>query len=156
MTRRHYRRNSNSSERRRLGLNLARPPVQIAVLILAGVIIFLLAINGNGIGTTREANADQAFELFQQGAVILDVRTQAEWDQYHAPNSVFIPIDQLPARLNEIPRERQIIVVCSSAQCSELGRDTLLSGGFTQVTSMTSSMQEWYLKGYPIEGAPPQ
>jgi rhodanese-related sulfurtransferase len=41
---------------------------------------------------------------------VLDVRTQEEWDEFHAPNTTFIPLDQLPARLNELPRPGDRIV----------------------------------------------
>ena len=94
---------------------------------------------------------DQAYEKYQAGAFVLDVRTQQEWDEYHAPNTTLIPLDQLVSRLNEIPRDKEIVVVCRSGNRSQQGRDLLLEAGFQQVTSMTGGLNEWRSKGYPIE-----
>ena len=153
---RRRRRTYNNSDRSGIGAFLRRPSVQILVLITLGAVIYLLALDGSQNRIAREVNADTAYEMYQQGALILDVREQNEWDQYHALNAVFIPLGQLQARLNEVPRERTIIVVCRAADCSLQGRDILLSAGFSSVSGMIESMNDWYNKGYSIEGAPPQ
>jgi rhodanese-related sulfurtransferase len=53
--------------------------------------------------------------------------------------------------LNEVPRDRQIVVVCRSGNRSQQGRDILLNAGFEQVTSMTGGLNEWRASGYPVE-----
>ncbi|MCJ7432563.1 MAG: rhodanese-like domain-containing protein, partial [Anaerolineales bacterium] len=103
----------------------------------------------------REIIAEQAYQKYQAGAFLLDVRTQEEWNEYHVPNTILIPLDQLQIRMNEIPRDKEIVVICRSGNRSEQGRDILLSGGFTQVTSMASGLKEWSALGYPIEGTRP-
>jgi rhodanese-related sulfurtransferase len=81
----------------------------------------------------------------------LDVRTQEEWNEFHAPNTTLIPLDQLASRLNEVPTDREIVVVCRSGNRSQQGRDILLNAGFEQVTSMTGGLNEWQASGYPVE-----
>ena len=61
--------------------------------------------------------------MYQNGAFVLDVRTVEEWNEFHAPDSTLIPLDQLASRLNEVPRDRQIVVVCRSGNRSQQGRD---------------------------------
>jgi rhodanese-related sulfurtransferase len=85
----------------------------------------------------------------------LDVRTQEEWDEYHVPNTTLIPLDQLPNRLSEVPKDKEIVVICRSGNRSQQGRDILLNAGYT-ATSVTGGVKEWYAKGYDIEGAPAQ
>ena len=53
----------------------------------------------------------------------------------------------------KLPKDKKIVVVCRSGNRSQEGRDILLTAGFN-ATSMTGGLQEWYAKGYPIEGAP--
>jgi len=89
--------------------------------------------------------------MAQNGAFVLDVRTVEEWNEFHAPNSTLIPLDQLASRLNEVPRDRQVVVVCRSGNRSQQGRDILLNAGFEQVTSMTGGLNEWRAGGFPIE-----
>jgi rhodanese-related sulfurtransferase len=131
---------------------LRRPLVQVGILALLALVVFLIAALGNQSNTLpAEISVDQAYQKYQQGAFFLDVRTVEEWNEYHAPNTTLIPLDQLPNRLNELPRDREIVVVCRSGNRSQQGRDILLSAGFRQVTSMSGGLKEWRAKGYPIE-----
>ena len=98
-----------------------------------------------------EISIDEAYQMYQEGTYFLDVRTQEEWDDFHAPNSTLIPLDQLESRLDEIPQDEQIVVVCRSGNRSQAGRDILLSNGFEQTTSMAGGLNEWRSAGYPIE-----
>lgn len=97
-----------------------------------------------------EISVDEAYELYQEGVFFLDVRTQEEWDEYHAPNATLIPLDELPNRLSELPQDEQIVVVCRSGNRSQAGRDTLLSAGFEDVTSMAGGLSTWRSAGYPV------
>jgi len=49
------------------------------------------------------ATAEQAKDLQQQGAILLDVREDAEWRAGHAPKARHIPLSRLPARLGDLP-----------------------------------------------------
>ena len=149
-------RKSSLSTRSGLSAFLRRPAVQLATVALVALFIFLIPPGGGGRSTAtlaREVSVDEAYQLYQEGVFVLDVRTQEEWDEYHAPNTTLIPLDQLPARLSELPKDQEIVVVCRSGNRSQQGRDILLQAGFT-ATSMSGGLKEWYAKGYPVEGAP--
>ena len=98
-----------------------------------------------------EISIDEAHQMYEEGVFFLDVRTQGEWDDFHAPNSTLIPLDQLERRLGELPDGEQIVVVCRSGNRSQVGRDTLLNNGFEQVTSMAGGLNAWRSAGYPVE-----
>ena len=102
-----------------------------------------------------EINITQAYEKYQKGTFFLDVRTSAEWDSVHIPNTTLIPLDQLPTRLNEVPPDQEIVVVCRSGNRSKQGRDILWQAGFAQVTSMSGGVNTWRAAGYPVEGNNP-
>ena len=88
------------------------------------------------------------------GAFVLDVRTQDEWNEYHIPGSTLIPLDQLETRLSEVPRDKEVVVVCRSGNRSQPGRDVLKNAGFTQVTSMSGGLKEWKAAGLPTVAGP--
>jgi rhodanese-related sulfurtransferase len=151
-------RSGNTNTRSGLPALLRRPAVQLAMVAFVAFIIYLIAsAGGNGAnGLTRDVGTDEAYQMYQQsGTFVLDVRTQEEWDEYHAPNTTLIPLDQLQNRLSEVPKDREILVVCRSGNRSQQGRDILLAAGYN-ATSMNGGLKEWYAKGYPIEGAPAQ
>jgi rhodanese-related sulfurtransferase len=147
-------RHRRTSERRTRPL-LKRPIVQIGVLLVVALIIYLILQSGGGGSANASLPAaisvEEAYTRYQNGDFVLDVRTQQEWDEFHAPNSTLIPLDQLPSRLNEVPQDREIVVVCRSGNRSQQARDILLNAGFKQVTSMTGGLNEWRSKGYPVE-----
>ena len=150
------RKSRNSYINTRVGLSalLRRPSMQLAMVAFVAFIIYLIALSG---GETRaklpgEVTVEDAYQMVQKGSFMLDVRTQAEWDEYHAPNATLIPLDQLQIRLDQVPKDRQILVVGNRSQEA---RDILLAAGYN-AASMAGGMKDWYAKGYPIEGAPPQ
>lgn len=100
---------------------------------------------------TLDISVDEAYELYQDGVFFLDVRTQEEWDDFHAPGTTLIPLDELESRLNELPEDEPIVVVCRSGNRSQVGRDILLSNGFEQTSSMAGGLNAWSAAGYPIE-----
>ena len=58
-----------------------------------------------------EVSVDEAYELRDGGAFILDVREPNEWEEKHIPGSTLIPLGELEARVNEVPRNQQIVVI---------------------------------------------
>lgn len=150
------RRNRKHSSRRGLSACLRRPLVQLSLVVIIALIVFLVALSGGGNQSlASEVSVDEAYQMYQQGAFVLDVRTPEEWNEYHIPNATLIPLDQLASRVDELPHDRQIVVVCRSGNRSQQGRDILLAAGL-QATCMSGGLKEWYARGYPIESAPPQ
>ena len=70
------------------------------------------------------------------------------------PDSTLIPVGELENRLDEVPRDREIVVVCRSGNRSRTGRDILLKAGYPQVTSVTGGLKQWQAAGYPTVSGP--
>ncbi len=69
-------------------------------------------------------------EQIPENAVLLDVRQQDERDAGHIPKSLFIPLGQLRDRLDELPRDKTIIVYCKVGLRGYLGERILKENGF--------------------------
>ena len=127
----------------------------IALLVLGSSIAWFVSH-----GTTkssslpREISVAEAVKKRDAGAFILDVRQPEEWNQFHVPDSTLIPLDQLATRMNELPKDREIVIVCRSGNRSAQGRDILLDAGFTQVTSMEGGLTQWKETGNPTVSGP--
>ncbi len=128
----------------------------VALIILVGGAWAVLGSNIMGDGSVKpelstSISVDEAFEMYEAGDYLLDVRTQEEWDEYHIPGTTLIPLDELANRVDEVPRDQNIVVVCRSGNRSQAGRDILLDAGFTAVTSMDGGVSTWQASGYPVE-----
>lgn len=134
---------------------LRKPAGQLAVVLTVALVVMMIALSSQNRRNTAEVSVDEALALHQSGVFVLDVSWPAEWDEYHLPGATLIPLDQLFTRYNELPRDRQILVVSRSGESSQKARELLVEAGFNTV-SMAGSLSEWYAKGYPIDGAPPQ
>jgi phage shock protein E len=102
-----------------------------------------------------EITPAQAYSKYLQGAFFLDVRSQEEWNQFHIKGSTLIPLDQLQSRLNEVPKDKDIVVVCLSGHRSLSGTAILQQAGFKRVSCLSGGLQAWMDQNYPVERGTP-
>jgi Rhodanese-related sulfurtransferase len=93
---------------------------------------------------------DQVKELLKGKAVLLDVRPGREFEAGHLRGAINIPIDELPDRLGELDRDRQIITYCRGEYClfADEAADLLSARGFV-VSRLEGGWPEWQSEGRP-------
>lgn len=125
-----------------------------AIVVVAFIALVVLVVSqlkpAAQAGYPGEVTIAQAAEKREQGAFILDVREPQEWQQVHIPGATLIPLGELSSRVNEVPKDREVVVVCRSGNRSATGRDILLGAGFTRVTSMAGGVTQWQSQGLPV------
>ena len=76
----------------------------------------------------------KAFEMNKAGDVLLDVRTPAEVAKGMASESaVNVPLQELPQRLSEVPKDKDLLVYCRSGKRSMAASKFLVENGYTRV-----------------------
>ena len=91
------------------------------------------------------------------GAFLLDVREDDEWVAGHAPDAVHVRLGELGARAAELPRDREIYVICRTGNRSAYVVQALAGGGLTAV-NVADGMTGWAVAGRPmisVDGAEP-
>jgi glyoxylase-like metal-dependent hydrolase (beta-lactamase superfamily II)/rhodanese-related sulfurtransferase len=83
--------------------------------------------------------------------LVLDVRNPAEFEQKHIKGSLLIPLDDLEARVNEVPADRSIVVQCGSGYRSSIGASILRQHGIERVTDLIGGIQAWEASGLDVE-----
>ncbi len=125
--------------------------VILAVALVAIAVVGILQLGKPAqAALPAEISVAQASQLRDQNAFILDVREPSEWTQFHIPGATLIPLGQLPNRISEVPKDRQVVVVCRTGHRSAQGRDILKGAGFTNVTSMAGGVTACQAQGLPI------
>jgi len=128
----------------------------VVALVILGLSAVWLTSQGTSESSSypREISVEEAVAKRDSGAFILDVRQPEEWNEFHVPDSTLISLGELASRVDELPHDREIVVVCRSGNRSAQGRDILLKAGFTQVTSMAGGLTQWKAAGYPTLSGP--
>jgi rhodanese-related sulfurtransferase len=78
--------------------------------------------------------------------VVLDVREPEEWHAGHIDEALHVPIRQLPARIGEVPADRQVLVVCRVGARSASATAFLVSLGRNAV-NLSGGMNAWAAAG---------
>ena len=80
---------------------------------------------------------------------LLDVRQPEEYRAGHIPGAKLIPLGELRARMNELPKNHEIICVCHSGSRS-LSATRQLAGAGYQVINLSGGMIAWSRAGLPV------
>ena len=136
--------------------------MMIAVAAVIFVIVAFLVFGnnpaGDAVATTNslpaEINTEMGYQKFQEGAFLLDVRTQPEWEEYHVDGATMVVLDELESRVNEVPFDQEVIIICNSGNRSQVARDILLQAGHTSVTSISGGIQGWMAAGHEVISGP--
>ena len=86
-------------------------------------------------------------------ALIVDVRTPAEFETAHIPGSYNVPLDVLRARKDDV-RERvdgDVVLVCRSGQRSEQAKQVLNSAGVSAARVLRNGILDWEKQGYAVD-----
>ncbi len=87
---------------------------------------------------------------------LLDVRSAEEVSgpDGRLSASLWVPLPELEARLEEIPADKPVVVVCHSGSRSALATQQLLKAGRERVANLRGGLSRWSAEGYPLEHSP--
>lgn len=118
-----------------------------ALLVFLAGLLLALVVNAGEFIAPRQLAAQLGSD---DAPVVLDVRSQAEFDAGHVPGALLIAHDQLAERLDEIPAGRDVVVYCHSGRRATLAERVLLAND-RKVTQLDGSWIGWQAAGLPVE-----
>lgn len=80
-------------------------------------------------------NSSQLSEMLSQGVPVIDVRSSSEFASGHVKGSINIPLDQIPARVQELKKYDRLVVCCRSGNRSGQAKQFLEANGFKDVVN---------------------
>jgi rhodanese-related sulfurtransferase len=89
-------------------------------------------------------------KLVDEGAQLVDVRADHEWEAGHIAGAVHLPLDELAGRAKELDRERAVVVYCRGGRRCEMAAEALASAGF-EATPIAGGIRAWEEAGLPLE-----
>lgn len=79
------------------------------------------------------------------GALLLDVREPHEFKYANIAGSTLVPLNQLPARLTELDKQREIVVICHHGMRSMQAANFLAQSGFCKINNLQGGIDAWSL-----------
>ena len=116
----------------------------IRVCFVIMVALFAAGCSQSPAGASVDVSVDEALRLWQaKEAILIDVRTPAEYRDGHIPGVVNIPLAEIEKRLGEIPKDKKVVLICRTGNRSAQGTKFLRSKGFDNVFNSTGGMSTW-------------
>ena len=100
----------------------------------------------------QEVDVQTVFDI--QGledVYVLDVREQYEYDEKHIPGVTLLPMSEIQNRLDEVPKDKEVIVTCRTGNRSGQVTQFLTQNGFNNVHNMQGGIVAWEEAGFPVE-----
>jgi rhodanese-related sulfurtransferase len=111
------------------------------VVILLAVILYFQFAGVNGLAELNSAEFENAMATSNQ--ILIDVREPSELAQGYIPGALNIPVGQIENRLQEIPKDRSVLLYCRSGNRSKQAAQVLLDNGYEQVSHLTGGIKAW-------------
>ncbi|MET0558112.1 MAG: rhodanese-like domain-containing protein [Solirubrobacterales bacterium] len=101
-------------------------------------------------GEPKEVSREEAQKLIDEGAQLVDVRAQHEWDAGRIAGATHLPLDELAQRAGEIDSERPVVLYCRGGTRSSMAAAALTDGGY-DAAKLTEGIVGWSEAGLPLE-----
>jgi rhodanese-related sulfurtransferase len=101
-------------------------------------------------GETKEVTREEARRLVEEGAQLIDVRAEHEWEAGRIPGAKHVPLAELNERTGEIAHDRPVVLYCRGGTRSTMAAEALAEAGY-DAAKLTGGIVGWEEEGLPLE-----
>ena len=127
---------------------------KIIFTITAIAVLFIVSCTNSNFKSPKEIlTINEVLEMSKNNILLVDVRNADEIAEqsYDVKNIINIPLDSIEAKMNSIPKDKQVILVCQSGMRSAQALEILKKKEFTNLANMEGGMNAWSEAGLPIK-----
>lgn len=85
-------------------------------------------------------------------AIVVDVREDEERAAGRIPGSEHVPLGELGERIEDLPEDKEVVLVCRSGSRSSMAAAALAEAGY-RVSNLEGGVKAWVTEGLPFEGS---
>jgi rhodanese-related sulfurtransferase len=97
----------------------------------------------------KEVSREEAQKLIEEGAQLVDVRADHEWELGRIEGATHLPLAELAERTGEIDRDRPVVLYCRGGNRSTMATDALAAEGF-DAAKLSEGIVGWAEAGLPL------
>jgi rhodanese-related sulfurtransferase len=98
----------------------------------------------------REVSRDEAQKLIEDGAQLVDVRAEHEWEMGRIAGATHLPLAELAERAGEIDKERPVVLYCRGGNRSTMAAEALAAEGY-DAAKLSEGIVGWAEADLPLE-----
>ena len=98
----------------------------------------------------NDVSREQARKLLDEGAQLIDVRAEHEWEAGRIAGATHIPLNELAQRTDEIDKDRPVVIYCRGGNRSTMAAAALEDGGY-DAHKLSEGIVGWEEEGLPLE-----
>jgi phage shock protein E len=115
-----------------------------ASTILVGIIVVFALVKAIGYLGRLGIKQLSPRELDQKkGIMLLDVRTDREYNQGHIPGAVHVPLSEVGTRVKKVKKDKELVVYCRSGNQSIWAIKRLMGMGYTHLYNLKGGYSAW-------------
>jgi rhodanese-related sulfurtransferase len=98
----------------------------------------------------REVSREEARKLIADGAQLVDVRAEHEWEAGRIPGAKHVPLAELAERADEIDKGRPVVLYCRGGNRSTMATEALAEAGYDAI-KLSEGIVGWVEEDLPLE-----
>jgi rhodanese-related sulfurtransferase len=98
----------------------------------------------------KEVSREEAQKLIDDGAQVVDVRADHEWEAGRLAGAAHVPLDELAQRTDEIDRDRPVVLYCRGGNRSTMAAAALAEAGY-DASKLSEGIVGWDEAGLSLE-----
>lgn len=104
----------------------------------------------NGPAAAKEVSREEARALIDDGAQLIDVRSDHEWEAGRIGGALHIPLPELSRHVDRLDRDRPVVLYCRGGTRSTMATDALIDAGF-DAAKLREGIVGWEEAELPLE-----
>lgn len=135
---------------------------KVLSVLLVVLFSFVSHVNANDkispqdVKGANSVSASQAKNLFDKGALFIDVRSNNDWAAGRIPDAVHLELKKVfneQAMSSEAAKDEDIVIYCNGESCLRSSKASKLavSWGFSKIHYFRDGLPAWKKSGYPVE-----
>ena len=97
----------------------------------------------------EDVSPQEGLARVQEGALLIDVREAGEYSEVHAEGARLIPLSEFQERYAEIPKDKELVMICRSGARSARAGSFLKEQGYQNVVNLAGGTMAWVGEGLP-------
>lgn len=99
----------------------------------------------------KNKSSTEAKEMYDNKVKFIDVREEDEHEAARIPNTILIPMSEIQTRIEEIPKDEEVVIYCRTGSRSGILIQQLIQLGYSNLHNLEHGIVDWHQNNLPID-----